>query len=139
MTQRTPGQDDPVRDYLRRSGAPYSVVAQGLRGLVENWERVVGQVVGGYALGLDDYLNDMDGRQLLQNALDLAPDEVREAFLPRVREADARVRVALTPAGRCLWGNIVAEDEQWIEEVNWWYFEKPRHPGPRLRQELDAG
>ena len=39
------GPDDPVRDYLRRSGAPYSVVAQGLRGLVENWERVVDQVL----------------------------------------------------------------------------------------------
>jgi hypothetical protein len=138
MTGRTPGQEDPVRDYLRRSGAPYSVVAQGLRGLVENWERVVDQVVAGYSLGLDDYLNDMDGRQLLQNALDLAPDEVREAFLPRVRGADARIRPALMPAGRCLWGSIVAEDEQWIEEVNWWYFEKPRNPGPRLKQELDA-
>ena len=52
---RTPGQEHPVRDYLRRSGAPYSVVAQGLRGLVENWERVVDQVVAGYHLGLDDY------------------------------------------------------------------------------------
>lgn len=135
---RTPGQEDPVRDYLRRSGAPYSVVAQGLRGLVENWERVVDQVVAGYSLGLDDYLNDMDGRQLLQNALDLAPDEVREAFLSRVRTADQRIRPALVPAGRCLWGSIVAEDEQWLDEVNWWYFQKPRHPGPRLKQELDT-
>lgn len=138
MTQRTSGQNDPVRDYLRRSGAPYSVVAQGLRGLVENWERVVDLVVAGYPLGLDDYLNDMDGRQLLQNALDLAPDEVRDAFLPRVRDADGRIRLNLGPAGRCLWGNIVAQDEQWIEEVNWWYFEKPRNPGPQLKQELDA-
>ena len=138
MTQRTSGQDDPVRDYLRRSGAPYSVVAQGLQGLVENWERVVDQVLGGYPLGLDDYLNDMDGRQLLQNALDLAPDEVREAFLPRVHQADARVRPSLMPAGRCLWGSIVAEEEQWMEEVNWWYFEKPRNPGATLKQELDA-
>jgi hypothetical protein len=136
MTQRTSGQDDPVRDYLRKSGAPYSVVAQGIQGLVENWERVVDQVVQGYPLGLDDYLNDMDGRQLLQNALDLAPDEVREAFLGRVNEADGRIRPALVPAGRCLWGTIVAEDEQWIEEVNWWYFEKPRQPGERLKQEL---
>jgi hypothetical protein len=138
MTQRASGQDDPVRDYLRRSGAPYSVVAQGLRGLVENWERVVDQVVGGYPLGLDDYLNDMDGRQLLQNALDLAPDEVRDAFLPRVHDADMRIRLDLVPAGRCLWGSIVAEEEQWLDEVNWWYFEKPRSPGPRLKQELDA-
>ncbi len=138
MTQRASGQDDPVRDYLRQSGAPYSVVAQGLRGLVENWERVVDQVVEGYPLTLDDYLNDMDGRQLLQNALDLAPDEVREVFLARVNDADNRIRLNLVPAGRCLWGSIVAEEEQWIHEVNWWYFEQPRNPGLKLKQELDA-
>jgi hypothetical protein len=32
----------------------------------------------------------------------------------------------------------VAEEEQWTEEANWWYFEKPRSPGLRLKQELDA-
>jgi len=138
MNQRTSGSNDPVRDYLRKSGAPYSVVAQGLRGLVENWERVVAQVVEGYDLTLDDYLNDMDGRQLLQNALELAPDEVREAFFPRVRDADIRIRLNLVPASRCLWGTIVAEDEHWTPDANWWYFEKPRNPGPRLKQELNA-
>lgn len=138
MSQRSSGPNDPVREYLRRSGAPYSVVTQGLRGLVENWERVVQQVLDGYHLPLDDYLNDMDGRQLLDNALELAPEEVRTAFLPRVRDADMRVRLNLVPAGRCLWGSIVAGDEGWNAEKNWWYFEKPRNPGPRLKQELEA-
>jgi hypothetical protein len=138
MNSRGSGPNDPVRDYLRSSGAPYSVVAQGLRGLVENWERVVAQVLEGYNLTLDDYLNDMDGRQLLENALELAPEEVREAFLPRVHDADLRVRLNLVPAGRCLWGGIVADDEGWTEERNWWYFERPRQPGPRLQEELDA-
>lgn len=138
MTPRPSGPNDPVRDYLRQSGAPYSVVAQGIRGLVENWERVVDQVLAGYNLTLDDYLNDMDGRQLLANALELAPEEVREDFLPRVHDADLRVRLNLVPAGRCLWGGIVADEEGWTADQNWWYFEKPRHSGPRLREELDA-
>ena len=138
MNERVSGPSDPIREYLRRSGAPYSVVAQGLRGLVENWERVVRQVVEGYNLTLDDYLNDMDARQLLKNALELAPEELRQAFLPRVRDADMRIRLNLVPAGRCLWGSIVAEDEEWTEASNWWYFEKPRNPGPRLKPELDA-
>lgn len=138
MNHRTSGPNDPVREYLRRSGAPYSVVAQGLRGLVENWERVVDQVVAGYNLTLDDYLNDMDGRQLLANALELAPAEVRNAFMPRVHDADNRVRLNLVPAGRCLWGGIVAGEEGWQEDTHWWYFEKPRNPGSRLRAELDG-
>ena len=138
MNQRTSGSNDPVRDYLRRSGASYAVVAQGLRGLVENWERVVAQVLEGYNLTLDDYLNDMDSRQLLANALELAPEEVRDAFLPRVHDADGQIRLNLVPAGRCLWGGIVAADEGWNADDNWWYFEQPRNPGPELRRELGA-
>ncbi len=130
---------DPVREFLRRSGAPYSVVGQGLRGLVENWERVVALVLEGVDLSLDDYLSEMDGRQLLENALELAPEEVRSAFLPRVRDGDMMLRLNLVRAGRCLWGGIVAEEEQWTEEKNWWYFEHPRNPGPLLRQELQLG
>ena len=137
MTPRTSGPNDPVRDFLRRSGASYAVVTKGLRGLVENWERVVAQVSEGYQLTLDDYLNDMDGRQLLANALELAPPEIREAFQARVNDADMRIRLQLVPAGRCIWGAIVAGDEGWREDVNWWYYEKPRHPGPQLAAELD--
>ena len=138
MNQRTSGPNDPVREYLRKSGASYAVVAQGLRGLVENWERVVDQVMAGYDLTLDDYLNDMDGRQLLANALELAPAEVRDAFIPRVRDADMRIRLNLVPAGRCLWGAIVAGEEGWRPEEEWWYFERPRNPGPTLARELEA-
>ncbi len=138
MTPHTTDPNDPVRDFLQRNGEPYSVVTRGLRGLVENWERIVAQVLEGYNLSLDDYLNDMDGRQLLENALELAPGEVRDAFLERVRDADLRIRRHLDTAGRCLWGGIVADDEGWTGERNWWYFERPRLAGPRLREELDA-
>ena len=128
---------DPVREFLRQQGAPYHVISSGLRGLVENWERIVEMVVQGYPLTLDDYLNDMDGRQLLENAMKLAPLEVRKQFTARLRDADLRVRLELVPAGRCLWGRIVAEDEGWSEETNWWYFERPRSPGPKLAEELE--
>ncbi len=130
---------DPVRDFLRRSGAPYALIASGLRGLVANWERVVELIAAGYPHGLDDYLNDMDSRQLLENALELAPPALREEVLARVREADRRVRLHLMPAGRCLWGAIVAEEEGWNPERHWWYFERPAAPNPRLREELEAG
>ena len=130
---------DPIREFLRRQGAPYSVIASGLQGLVDNWTRVVGMVEQSYPLTLDDYLNDMDGRQLLENALGLAPDEVRQSFIGRVNDADMRIRLQLVPAGRCLWGAIVAEEEGWTEASNWWYFERPRFPGAQLKADLEAG
>jgi hypothetical protein len=71
---------DPVRDYLRRSGAPPGIVAQGFRGLVEHWEQVVERIVGGQDQSLEDYLNDMDSRQLLENARELVPAEIGASF-----------------------------------------------------------
>ena len=73
--------DDPITEFLRKQGASYAIVANGLRGLVENWERVVDQVSKGYPQGLDEYLNDMDGRQLLENALELASVEARAQIM----------------------------------------------------------
>lgn len=129
-------QTDPVRDFLRQSGASHSVIASGLRGLVENWERVVRDVAKGYNLTFDDYLNDMDGRQLLENAMGLAPEEIREAYRERVKATDTRAEAALVPSSRCIWGQIVADEEGWKAERNWWYFRLPRAPGPRLTEEL---
>lgn len=128
---------DPVRSYLRLKGAPYSVITRGLRGLVENWERIADMVTAGYSLTLEDYLNDMDGRQLLQNGLGVAPPELRDAFLDRVRAADERMKALVIPAGRCLWGAIVASEEGWKEDTHWWYFTRPQAPGPGLRAELE--
>jgi hypothetical protein len=129
--------NDPITEFLIRQGAPYAIVANGLRGLVENWERVVGLLVSGYPHGLDEYLNDMDGRQLLENALEIAPADAKASVMARVRDADHRALVLLVPAGRCLWGTIAEEDEGWSPERNWWYFQMPKHSGQRLKEELD--
>jgi hypothetical protein len=129
-------QPDPVREYLRQRGASYSVITNGLRGLVDNWERVVAEVEAGYDRPFDDYLNDLDGRQLLANALEIAPEEVREAYAERIAAADARVKAVTRPSARCLWGQIVADEEGWKPDRNWWYFLLPTAPGPKLAAEL---
>lgn len=127
---------DPIRDFLHQQGQPYAVIANGLQGLVENWERVVRLVVAGYPHGLDDYLNDIDCRQLLENALDLAPVDMRVVVTSRMNEADRLIRPALVRAERCLWGGIAAENEGWTAEKNWWYYSVPVSPGARLAEEL---
>jgi len=112
-------------------------VAHGFRGLVEHWEQVVERIVGAQDQSLEDYLNDMDARQLLENARALVPAEVGAVFGARIDEADRRVRRILVPAGRCLWGEIAAADMGLREDRNWWYFERPRSPGPILQRDLD--
>jgi len=130
------GEKDPVREFLRKRGCPEHVVRGGLRGLAESWEEVVRSIEEGYSLGLDDYLNDLDGRQLLEEALAVAPAQEKKTALQRVRRADAKMQTLVRPSGRCLWGDDTARQEGWTAKKNWWYFSIPVNPGEELLNEL---
>ncbi len=128
---------DPVRDFLEKKGCPEHVSEGGLPGLVKNWERVVGEVKKGYALTLDDYLNDLDGRQIFEEALGMAPEEERKIFRERIARADRKIQALIEPAGKCLWGSEVAEAEGWTPEKNWWYFSRPKKGDADFLAEID--
>jgi len=128
---------DPVRRLLRERGCPEEVIAGGVEGLIADWERAVADVERGYPLGLDDYLNDLDARQLLEDTLPmLAPPDL-ESLGPRVLAADEKMKRLVTLTDECLWGERVADAEGWTPLENWWYFGLPRSPGPALRKDLE--
>ncbi len=129
-------EKDPVGEFLRKRGCPERVVRGGLQGLAESWEEVVRSIEEGYSLGLDDYLNDLDGRQLLEEALAVAPAQEKKTAQQRVRRADAKMQTLVRPAGRCLWGDETARQEGWTARKNWWYFSIPVNPGEELLNEL---
>ncbi len=126
---------DPVREYLHEKGCGAHVISGGLTGLVEAWERVVAAVAQGYSLGLDDYLNDLDARQLLAEAWEVAPESERQQYQPRVTVADAHMKSLLQPVEECLWGDEIAEEEEWSREEQWWYFGFPSNAGADLQAE----
>ncbi len=127
---------DPVRDLLRARGCADRAVEGGLDGLLEAWGRVVDELERGYTLGLDDYLNDLDVRELLRAALALAVDRDRTKATKRLTALDTRVRAATEPAGRCLWGDRVAKTNGWTADDHWWYFARPRRMSAELRADL---
>jgi len=136
MAKKKIPSDEPVADFLRDRGCPPHIVEEGLKGLVERWEGVVESISRGYALGLDDYLNDLDGRELLEGALAVASEQEREKYRKRILRADRRMKALVKPAGKCLWGNDTAKREGWAPEKNWWYFSRPIDAGPDLLSEL---
>lgn len=131
-------REDPVREFLESRGCPEHVVEGGLDGLLEQWENAVDDVTEIYPLGLDDYLDDMDGRELIEGALEVAAPDLRRASLKRLQKADERMKAMLVPAGRCLWGSDMAEQHDWTPQKNWWYFMQPADPGPELKEDLET-
>lgn len=128
-----------IREFLRVRGCPETVVAAGAEGLVEEWERVVASVETGYRLGLDDYLNDMDGRELIATLMASIARVLTPAQRRRLDAADARMKTLLVPHGGCLWGERLAAAHGWDPVGHWWYFMRPRKPGSELKQELGRG
>jgi hypothetical protein len=135
---KEPEMKDPVRDYLRDRGCGEHVIEGGLEGLVESWEKTVRQVEEGYSLTLDDYLNDLDARQLIADALPVASDQQLAESRALLSRADQKMRSLTEPVKGCLWGEEVAEEEGWTAEDNWWYFARPIKADAEFLAEIEA-
>jgi len=128
---------DPVHEFLRKRGSGAHVIRGGLVGLVESWEKTVQSVENGYSLTLDDYLNDLDARQLIAEVWPIAGDDQRAAVAPRLGRADEMMRRATLPTPVCLWGREAAEREGWTPLQNWWYFARPIQADAELLSDID--
>ena len=128
-----------IREFLRARGCPETVVEAGAEGLIEEWERVVAAIETGYPLGLDDYLNDIDGREMIAAVREAVPRALTPTQRRRLELADSRARAQMVPHGKCLWGERLAAANGWDPVIHWWYFMRPKRPGPDLNLELGRG
>ena len=131
-------RQDPVRTYFKQRGCARHVVDGGLTGLVESWEQTVRSVASGYTLTLDDYLNDLDSRQLIDDVWSIAGEDQRGEVLVRLRQSDDLMRRVTRPLSVCLWGEKNAIQQGWTPEKNWWYFSRPVDAAPELLREIES-
>ena len=128
-------EHDAVHTYLISRGCSPLVVRRGLSGLLEQWSGIVAAVERGRDASLDEWLNDMDLRDILAGALAASPPRDRHAAATRLDDADAQF-LSVTEPGPCLWGEEIAQNNSWRPEWQWWYFRRPSVPGPTLREDL---
>jgi hypothetical protein len=105
---------------------------------LDAWEKTVTQVVQGYGLTLDDWLNDMDVRQAIEESLPVAPLAVRTAVRERLGPLDETFIHATEPNKKCVWGTRNARLERWNAKRHWWYFRRPLRASPELLAEIAA-
>jgi hypothetical protein len=111
--------DLEVQTYLAENGYPQHIVREGRQGLVRRWRQFVEQVESGYALGLEDYRNDLDVRAILR----LADSEEQE-----VLALDERFKAMLVSVDVRVWESGPGEP--------FWDFGYPRNAGAELTDGL---
>jgi hypothetical protein len=117
---------DPVVAFLRERGQADEILAEGAEGLVARWEQAAREAERErYPFGIEDWLNELDGRQLLHELASTVRGSVCDGLAARLAEADARVQAATVDAGACLWGDALADRMGWRPAREWWYWRRP--------------
>jgi hypothetical protein len=110
-----------------------------LEGLLGYWESLVQAVEEGYDLTFEDYVNDMDLRDVLQGVLEVASLDERRKAEQRLTGLDKRFR-DLTVECPPIVGEKAAREDGHDPTEDWWYFRRPKKPAPDFEEELrEAG
>jgi len=131
----TTTQPDRIRQYLRRRGCTPSIVKGGLEGLLSHWDSVVCAVEEGYDLTLSDYQTDMELRDVLAGALDIATTDDRAQAETEIETLDRRFR-ELTVECPPIVSEDVIEENGYDPAEQWWFYRRPKSPAPDFEEEL---
>ena len=118
--------EEPVREYSRRQGYSELVIYGTFDYLLKCWEAVLERGVSGQWGMLEDYLNDMDGRRILEELIEVSGDSRIESVRDKMWQLDAKIRGFLQPTSVCIWGTENAAKNNWLSDRYWFYFMLPR-------------
>lgn len=105
--------------------------------LIDQWVAFTTDLEGkGYSFDLDNWLNDVDVRELILEALPMFDREEMGDHALKLDKADETFMTATRDFKRCVWGHGTARKERWTPEKNWWYFRTPRRSNAQLEDEL---
>ena len=108
-----------------------------LRDLIEQWASFATDLARkNYTFDLDNWLNDVDVRELILEALPMFSREDMCDHALKLDNADKTFMAATKPFKRCVWGSGTAKKEKWTAEKNWWYFRTPLRSNAQLEDEL---
>ena len=118
---------EAVRTFLRERGLADELVIEGAEGMVARWEQAARDAEHErYPFGIEDWLNDLDGRQMLLDLTGALPEALGPGHRARLDEADVRVQAATETVSACLWGDALAGRMGWKPAREWWYWRRPR-------------
>jgi len=103
--------------------------------MIVQWEEIAGHA-STYNLTLDDWLNDLDLRDLIAREMGKVSAVDRDALRSRLESIDQAFRAATRASNSSLWGRTSGADHDAARQ--WWYFRYPISPGDAMRDDLET-
>jgi len=109
-----------------------------LRELIDQWSTLVADFeTKDYTFDIDNWRNDVDVRQLIEEALPMFSREEMGDHALKLDQADKAFSAGTRPFKRCVWGHGTQKKEKWTPERHWWYFRTPIRSNAQLEDELE--
>ena len=106
--------------------------------MIDDWARLAASAER-YDLTLDDWINDLDLRDIIAGALAVASPSEQRRVGATLERADDRFRAATVECARPLGGAAAGESDQPPDSSDaWWYRRAPARPGATMRDDLAA-
>jgi hypothetical protein len=132
--------NDPIDRYFAERGVSAAVRSKGLNGIIATWDTIA-RGAERYDLTLDDWLNDLDLRDIISGAMAVVPEANARDLRDALERADDAFRSATIEVEQSLWG-VPLDGEASARQHNrvsqWWYFRYPRRPGFSMRRDLES-
>jgi len=131
---------DDVDQYFIERGVSAGVRNKGLGGIIADWDAIARRAEH-YDLTLDDWLNDLDLRDIIAGAIVRASGASSDSLRDTLQRADDAFRAATIELEESLWGaNVDGEHgaHRHDRTAQWWYFRYPRRPGFSIRRDLES-
>ena len=119
--------EDPIREYCRRKKYSNMVIYGTFDYLLKGWEITVNSIVSGkYHSSFDEYLNDMDGRYILEELIEVADNTLPAGIKEQMWKLDCDIRKSSQPSSVCIWGTENSLKYGYSPQKHWYYFMLPK-------------
>jgi hypothetical protein len=128
--------NDPVRMYLKSRGVSSELIEGGLEAAIDRWD-AISRTAKTYDFTLDDWLNDMDLRDIIEGAMGVGDAAEHDSVSERLKAVDDRLKKGTVETGS-IWGSAMSGDLAPDPAKAWWYFRRPSKPGETMREDLET-
>jgi hypothetical protein len=112
---------EAVHQFFKNQRYSKKVIEGGLDYALATWRDNVDRIARGKLRSFDDYLNDMDMRELLYEAFGLMSETEKKPIMDEVAALDQKLLAATIEVPQCIWGLGAGYDRM----TEWWYYRLP--------------
>lgn len=117
---------DPAREYSRRKRFSPLVIYGTFDYLLKRWEVSVKDITFEKYTMFEEYLNDMSGRRILEELIEVAEDNVLLGVKEKMYQLDWEICEFLQPSSICIYGTKNALKYSYLRHKHWYYFALPK-------------